>query len=278
MKSVKSFVRIEGHLVRISVRGEGRPILLVMGLGGNIEMWNPLERELNSLGFQTIAFDAPGTGDSPARLVPLRVPGLARQAVKVLDALGLPTADVLGVSFGGAIAQEIALANPHRVRTLTLASTMCGLGGVPGNPVALSILSTPLRYYSPTFMRLVADVVYGPTVTTEDPQVLQDQIDARRSRPPTLWGYISQLTAVAGWTSAPWLHRLRMPCLVLSGAKDPLVPPINARMLACRLPDAELEIVSGAGHLLLLDHAPYVSTRIEQFLARHQDTLDERLP
>ena len=77
-----------------------------------------------------------------------------RQAAHVLDALGHPDADVLGVSFGGAVAQQLTLAHQHRIRRLVLASTMCGLGGVPGNPLALSLLATPLRYYSPTFMRL----------------------------------------------------------------------------------------------------------------------------
>ena len=133
-----------------------------MGLGGNIEMWDPLERALIDHGIQTIAYDASGTGDSPARLIPQRMHGLARQAAHLLDALGHPDADVLGVSFGGAVAQELTLANPHRVRRLVLASTTCGIGGVPGNPLALALLATPLRYYSPAFLRLTANVLYGP--------------------------------------------------------------------------------------------------------------------
>src|SRR4029077_2253264 len=130
-----TFVRVDGHLLRVSIQGEGRPLLLVMGLGGNIEMWDPIEQELNARGFQTIAYDASGTGDSPARLVPLRMAGLARQAAHLLATLGFPTAGVLGVSFGGAVAQELAHAHPERVRRLVLASTTCGLG-VPGHPVA----------------------------------------------------------------------------------------------------------------------------------------------
>jgi poly(3-hydroxyoctanoate) depolymerase len=191
--------------------------------------------------------------------------GLARQAAHVLDALGQPDADVLGVSFGGAVAQELTLANPHRVRRLVLASTMCGLGGVPGNPVALALLATPLRYYSPTFLRLTANVLYGPGAG-DDEGLLRNQIDARRARPPSMWGYLGQLAAGIGWTSLPWLHRIRKPTLVLSGARDPIVPPINARILARRIPHAELEIVPNAGHLLLMEHARAVSERIATFL------------
>jgi poly(3-hydroxyalkanoate) depolymerase len=259
------FLRVDGELVRVSVRGEGAPLLLVMGLGGNIEMWAPLERELNARGVQTIAYDASGTGDSPARIVPRRIPGLARQAAHILDALGHPDADVLGVSFGGAVAQELTLANPHRVRRLVLASTMCGIGGVPGNPLALSLLATPLRYYSPTFLRLTANILYGPT-TGENGDLLREQINARRARPPTIWGYIGQLTAAAGWSSLPWLHRLRAPTLVLTGGADPIVPPVNGRILAARIPHAELKVVPGAGHLLLMDRAEECAATIADFL------------
>jgi poly(3-hydroxyalkanoate) depolymerase len=261
-----NFVRVDGQLIRVSVRGEGRPLLLVMGLGGNIEMWSPLERALNAHHIQTIAYDASGTGDSPSRLIPRRMPGVARQAAHILDALGHPNADVLGVSFGGAVAQELTLRNPHRVRRLVLASTMCGLGGIPGSPLALALLATPLRYYSPAFMRLAAKTLYGPPVAAEG-DLLQDQISARRARPPSLWGYVGQLTAVTAWTSLPWLHRVHSPTLVISGDADRIIPPGNARILAARIPGAQLELVHGAGHLMLLDHAERCAATIAQFLA-----------
>jgi poly(3-hydroxyoctanoate) depolymerase len=260
-----TFLRVDGDLVRVSVRGEGTPLLLVMGLGGNIEMWGPLERVLNARGVQTIAYDASGTGDSPTRIIPRRMPGLARQAVHILDALGHADASVLGVSFGGAVAQELTLANPHRVRRLVLASTTCGIGGVPGNPLSLSLLTTPLRYYSPTFLRVTANLLYGPTVG-QNGELLRDQIAARRARPPTLWGYVGQLAAAAGWTSLPWLHRLRAPTLVITGGADPIVPPVNGRILASRIPNAELHVVPHAGHLLLMDRAELCAATIAEFL------------
>jgi pimeloyl-ACP methyl ester carboxylesterase len=77
---------------------------------------------------------------------------------------------------------------------------------------------------------------------------------------------MSQLTAGAGWTSLPWLHRLRAPTLVLSGGADRIVPPVNARILAARIPGARLEVVPGAGHLLLMDHAEHCGQSIGEFL------------
>jgi len=261
-----TFARVDGHLLRVSVRGEGRPLLLVMGLGGNIEMWRPLEDALVEHGVQTIAYDASGTGDSPPRLVPMRMPGLARQAAHLLDVLGIPEADVLGVSFGGGVAQQLALDNPHRVRRLVLASTSVGLGGVPGNPVSLAVLATPLRYYSPAFFRRTARLLYGPLTAESDAELIRTQANIRRARPPTVWGYASQLTAAWGWTSLPWLHRIHKPVLVLSGAADPIVPPVNARILAHRLPHTEVEVVPDAGHLLLMERAPALAARVAAFL------------
>ena len=262
---VLDVVRVDGDLLRVSVSGEGRPLLLIMGLGGNIEMWDPLARALNRQQIQTIAYDAPGTGDSPTRLVPQRMPGLARQAAHLLDMLGHSHADVLGVSFGGAVAQELALGHPRRVRRMVLASTMCGVGGIPGNPVALSLLATPLRYYSPAFLRRTAKILYGPIISDEN-TLLREDISAWRARPPTLWGYLGQLAAAAGWTSLPRLHRITAPTMIISGSADPIVPPVNARILARRIPSARLELIEGAGHLVLMDIAERCATTIADFL------------
>jgi poly(3-hydroxyoctanoate) depolymerase len=272
VKRLQSFTRVDGGLLRVSVRGEGRPLLLIMGLGGNLEMWDPLEQALNERGIQTIAYDAPGTGESPPRLVPRRMPGLARQAAHLLDALGFPQVDVLGVSFGGAVAQELVLRNPHRVRRVVLAATTCGLGSVPPHPLALALLASPLRYYSPTFFRLTAPFLYGTGVAGDD-RLLRLQIDARHARPPSLWGYASQLAATAGWTSLPWLRHIRAPVLVLTGDTDRIVPAVNARILMARIPDAR-QVRCAGGHLFLLEQPSTCAETIADFL----DTREEDCP
>lgn len=126
-------------------------------------------------------------------------------------------------------------------------------------------LATTLRYYSPACLRLTASILYGPG-TADDEGLLRNQTNARRARPPSVWSYFGQLAAGIGWTSLPWLHRIRKPTLVVSGEADPIVPPSNARILAGRIPNAELEIVPGAGHLLLMQHAERVAKRIATFL------------
>jgi pimeloyl-ACP methyl ester carboxylesterase len=253
-----------GHLrVRVSVRGEGPPLLLIMGLGGHIEMWKPFQAELD--GFRTIAFDAPGTGGSSVSPVPRLVGGYARIAAGVLDELGVSHAHVLGYSFGGAVAQELARRSPGKVDRLVLAATTCGWGAVPGQPIALLNLTNPMRYFSARYFRFIAPSTYGGRMRTES--VLADQFATdRRERPPTLVGYMQQLAAIGVWASVPWSKRVEHRTLVLLGDDDPLVPAANAAILAERLPNADVAIIEGAGHLLLFDSAHEVSSVVTRFL------------
>jgi pimeloyl-ACP methyl ester carboxylesterase len=259
-----TFMQVEGARIRVSVRGKGPPLLLIMGLGGSLEMWAPLEEALNASGLQTIAYDASGTGRSPARLIPQSMSALARQAARLLDALGHRRADVLGISFGGAVAQELAISHPRRVRRLVLTSTSCGLGGVPGNLLALSDLGVPLRSYSPTYLRMASDVVYGRAPGAGGRGTARE--GRPHGQPPTLWGYMGQLAAAVGWTSLPRLTRIQCPTLVLAGEDDVIVPPVNSRILAARIKGARLEVFPGAGHLLLMNQPQRCAGTIAPFL------------
>lgn len=256
------FVEVDGHRLRVSVQGSGPPLLLVMGIGGNIEMWEPLRRRLNA---ETIAFDAPGTGASSTPLVPLRMSGLARLTGRLMDRLGYRRSHVLGVSFGGALAQQYARDLPARVNRLVLAATSTGAISVPGRPSALRILATPRRYYSRSYLERVAPTLYGGRIRTQ-PDLLRQQAAARTTRPPSVRGYAAQLAAVAGWTSLPWLHTLDHPTLVLTGDDDPIVPSSNARLLRWAIPGAELVVFRGGGHLFLLDSAEVAAPVIQTFL------------
>jgi pimeloyl-ACP methyl ester carboxylesterase len=127
------------------------------------------------------------------------------------------------------------------------------------------VLATPARYYHPRLLALSVPYIAGGR-TARDRSVLGAQAGARLRRPPDLLGYGYQLWAAAGWTSLPWLHRVKMPALVLAGDDDPSVPVANARLLAARLPNATLHVIRGGGHLFLLDQPEDAVPVIERFL------------
>lgn len=255
---------VAGARVRVAVAGEGPPLLLLNGIGGNLEMWGPVADRLP--GRRIVAFDVPGTGGSPPLLRPVRLRGYVRIVLALLDELGIDRADVLGYSWGGALAQELAHRAPERVGATVLGATMCGLGGQPPAPWIVALMATPARYYSRTYLRLVAPIIFGsaPAAAADSPHG-----SARLRRPPTLRGYAQQLSAISGWSSRPWLRRLQGPFLVLAGLRDPLVPIRNGRILAREIPDARLHVLDG-GHLFLLEQADEACRLVEAFLDEHR--------
>lgn len=255
---------VEGARVRVCVRGEGQPLLLVMGIGASLEMWGPLEEALCARGYQLISLDMPGTGGSPAVFPPKRMGGLARIAVAVLEELGIEQADVLGLSFGGIVAQEIARLAPKRVRRLVLCATGPGLGGVPGKPSALRHMVTPKRYQSREYAERIAGELYGGRARTQ-PEI-HTSMRVRYIRPPSMYGYLTQIFAVSGWSSVPWLCRVRARTLIVAGDDDPIIPLSNARIMAALLPDARVEVIEGGGHLFLLDMTEDVVGIVDEFL------------
>jgi poly(3-hydroxyoctanoate) depolymerase len=258
-----TFITAAGLRLRVGRRGAGRPLLLITGIGANIEMWAPFARLAGDR--ELIAFDPPGAGLSQRPRRPLRMGGLARVVRELLDALALERVDVLGYSFGGALAQELARRAPERVRRLVLCATAPGLGGAPPRPLAALMLATPARYYHPRLLALTVPHIAGGR-TAREPALLAQQAAARLHRPPNALGYAYQLYAVTGWSSLPWLRRVPHPTLVVAGEQDPSVPLRNARMLAGRLPDARLHVVKGGGHLFLLDEPDNVVGAIGAFL------------
>jgi pimeloyl-ACP methyl ester carboxylesterase len=257
------YITWRGHRVFVTVTGQGDPLLLVPGLGNNVGMWVPFMQQFSNR--RIIRLDAPGTGLSSTPSYPINVPALAELLVTVLDECEAPTADVIGFSYGGAVAQQLAFDHPGRVNRLVLAATNCGIGAVPGWLPAITGLATPLRYYSPSFFDRTAAATFGG-VTARDQSVRQRMINARRSHPPAFDGYTLQLLGIFGWSSWHFLPCIPHDTLVIAGDDDPLVPVANAEMLAERIPNATLEIVPGAGHLMLWDDAENLGRRVSRFL------------
>lgn len=250
------FVNVGGLHIRIFRTGEGQPLLLIGGLGNNLEVWSSLVAELNDV--EVIAVDAPGMGHSDTPCRPLTMFELADFYTTLLRTVGVERATVCGLSFGGAVAQQMAYQSPRTVERLVLCGTGPGAGGYPGSPLALAELAMPWRYYSETRLRSVARTIYGGRIA-QDPEMLDRHLKHRLDAPPSVLGYYYQLAALAGWSSLPWLREVSQPTLVIAGDADPVFPVANAHMIGRAIPNSAVRVLPGAGHMFVVDSAELVA-------------------
>jgi poly(3-hydroxyalkanoate) depolymerase len=257
-------ITVRGQRMRVAIRkGDGtrRPLLLMNGIGVNLEVLQPFVDAL-APAIEVIRFDVPGTGGSPAPHIPYRFSVLARLVTQMLDQLGYQQIDVLGVSWGGALAQQFAFQYAVRCRRLILVSTGTGALMVPGNPLALAKIATPRRYQDPVYMAQIAGDIYGGKMRTR-PELAHEF--ARTARLGSVLGYFYQMLGAVGWTSIPWLRTLRQPTLILHGDDDPLVPLVNAKIMQRLIPHAKLYIFHD-GHLGLGTSARELAQVVDRFL------------
>ena len=258
-------VVLDGQRLRVGIqRGDASapPLMIFNGVGANLELVEPFAAAMR--GTEIVIFDVPGVGGSPAPTLPYRFPTLAALACKLLDCLGYSgKVDVLGVSWGGALAQEFARRYPQRCRKLILAATSAGSLMVPGALPVLLQLASPRRYRDPAYMNEVGGQIYGGAYRT-DRALLREH--GRHIVPPKGRGYFYQLLAAWGWSSLLWLGALRQPTLVMHGTDDPIVPLINAKILAALIHKARLYVVDD-GHLFLIARAREVAPVVRAFLA-----------
>jgi poly(3-hydroxyalkanoate) depolymerase len=255
--------RIGGQRIRYGVRAGDRkrpPLLLLNGLGANIELAQPFIDALPRR--TTIIFDVPGVGGSPAPRMPYRPATVAHLATELLDHLDHDTVDVLGVSWGGAIAQQLAFRHHARCRRLVLAATTPGAVMVPANPSVLVHMASPRRYVDKAHALRVAGHIYGGDFR-RDPALVAKTL--RHVRFSSRRGYYLQLAAVLGWTSLPWLWLLRQPTLIMAGRDDPIVPALNARLMQSLIPDARVEMLD-CGHLFLVTRPQESARIVDDFL------------
>jgi poly(3-hydroxyoctanoate) depolymerase len=252
-------LRIKGLRIHAQICGEGEPLLLYSGIWGEVGLWDRLLPYLD--GFQTIAFDPPGIGRSQRPACPLSMWGLSEFGAAVLDEFGIKSAHVLGASFGGALAQQMALSHPGHVRRLVLASTSFGGFAMPGRLEALWHFIHP-RSYHPERLEQVAGDMFGGRLRKEPELVRSMHI----RRPTDTMAALYRMAPLFGWTSLPWLWAIRHPTLVIAGDDDPVTPLVNHRVIATLVPRARLHTVRGGGHLVLLDSADQVGPVIADFL------------
>ncbi|CAD5106636.1 poly(3-hydroxyalkanoate) depolymerase [Zestomonas carbonaria] len=261
-------IEFDGEHLRVAIRPGTSPIpplLIFNGIGANLELVFPFIQALDP-DMEIIAFDVPGVGGSSTPLRPYRFPSLAKLVSRMLDYLDYGQVNAIGVSWGGALAQQFARDYPERCKKLILAATATGLFMLPGKPGVLWKMATPRRYIQPSYGARIAPDIYGGAFRRDAGLALTH---ASKVRSGGRRGYYLQLLAGLGWTSIHWLHKIRQPTLLLAGDDDPLIPLPNMRLLAKRIPNAELHVIAD-GHLFLVTRAEAVAPIIGRFLAEEQ--------
>ncbi len=265
-------VTVGGQLLRVAIR-PGRseagspprvPLLLINGIGASLELLEPFVSELDPA-VEVIRFDPPGVGGSPLPSRPYRFGGLCRLIAAMLTELGHDRVDVLGISWGGGVAQHFAASQRARCRRLVLVATATGTPMVPARPSVLVHLVTPRRYLDPGYLGRVAAHLYGGLARIDSAEIVAAMRNGGR-RSGMSRGYLYQLIAGAGWTSLPFLPWLRQPTLILAGDDDPIIPLVNARLMHRLIRDSRLHVYHG-GHLALVTEAAELAPVVDGFLA-----------
>ena len=258
------YVNAGGQRIRVNVRhGTGVPLVLCNGIGASLEVLDPLVEQLNP-DRTVIRFDVPGTGGSPTSLAPYGFPYLAWVLGRVLSKLGIGVVDLLGLSWGGALAQQFAFQNPRRCRRLVLVATGTGAIMVPAHPRILAKMVTPRRFSDPNYAATIAGELYGGTVRAHGEDVAR--LFVRQLHAGSKIGYVHQLLAGSIWTSLFGLAAVRQRTLIVQGTDDPIIPTINARIMKVLLPHSRLHLHPG-GHIDLVHNAPELAPVVDNFLS-----------
>jgi pimeloyl-ACP methyl ester carboxylesterase len=233
------------------------PIVLLEGMGGNIAGWRRNIPHLAEL-LRVVAFDLRGNGRSGDPTGPVTMSTFVDDTIALLDALHIDRAHLYGQSFGGMVAQEIVLANPDRVASLVLAATHCG-GREMVSPPRLAVpKGEPWR------------ALYAPGFPDAEPAHVAEDLAVASRQPRHAEGGRRQWEAMQRFDVCDRLGSITAPTLVLHGTEDAMVSPANAEVLAARIPNAELRLLDGVGHLYHSERADEADAAVLDFVRRHR--------
>jgi poly(3-hydroxyalkanoate) depolymerase len=258
-------MRVSGHELRVGLwqgKPASVPLLIFNGIGSRLESLGPFVQMLDP-DRKVIVFDVPGAGESPAPRLPYRLWMLARLTSQLLDVLGHEHVHIMGVSWGGAIAQQFAVQRSTRCAKLILAATATGMLMIPGNLITLARMATPRRLADRGYLKKHFGSLYGGSARIEP--ALYEEF-GRFMHSANWVGYLFQQLALIGWSSLPFLPLVRQQTLILAGDEDPLVPLVNAKLMASLIPRSQVRVLED-GHLFLLSRGAESAAAVNSFLS-----------
>jgi len=267
-------VRVNDIQMNYEVNGEGFPLVMIMGLGANLDWWDPRMIQELSKYFKTIVFDNRGTGRTEVSDKEYSIRLFADDTAGLMDALRIPSAHVLGISMGGMIAQELALNHPEMVEKLVLCSTFCG--GKRAVQPSGETLNTLVRGGATPSEEEAARLTLSLCLTKEfmdkDPDYVKSMTQRILKAPISPEAFQRQLGAVMSFSTFDRLSGIKAPTLVLHGKQDILVPPENGSILAKAIPNAKLVLLEKSAHALAED-TEEATNAITEFLPKSSSLL-----
>jgi pimeloyl-ACP methyl ester carboxylesterase len=257
------YVENDGAKIYWEERGEGDPVLLIMGLGYTLAMWQRVWPAL-AAAYRVILFDNRGVGGSDAPPGPYSIPTMAGDAIAVMTAAGVERAHVYGISLGGIIAQELVLSHPERARSLILGCTSCvGTGAVAAEPEVLRVLLARATMTPEEGVRAMVPYIYDAATPRER---VEEDLEIRRRTYPSAHGYLGQLQSLNTYESCSRVSQISLPTLVIHGESDQLIPPENGRLLAQRISGSKLVMLPAASHVFFTDQPEAANQAVLDFL------------
>jgi 3-oxoadipate enol-lactonase len=254
------------------IHGKGEPLALVYGYAGDSGLWF---RQIPVLSkkYRVIVFDNRGVGRSDKPDVPYTMAMMAGDIAGLLDIIGVDAAHVFGISMGGMIAQHFALSYPRRVLSLILGCTFCGgvhmIQPEPESVAALFDFDRLKKMTPEEIVRQAVPFLLSKEFIEKNPDFVEERVAKSLKYPPPLHGVTGQAAAIMGHDTYELLPKIALPTLVIAGDNDRLIPVENSRVLASRIPKAELVILKGPGHEFFIEAADKVNKTVLDFLGRH---------
>jgi 3-oxoadipate enol-lactonase len=262
-----TFVEADG--VRLNVRedgpSDGPALLFCNSLGTDLHMWDPQAAAMADR-FRVVRFDARGHGRSDVPPGPYTLEGLGRDAVAVLDGLGIAHASVCGISQGGQVAMWLAAAHPERIDRAVFASTATRIGTTDAWDVRI-------RLVREEGMARVATMAMGRFFTDrfreEHPEIVRPMADRVASMSAD--GYAASCRAVRDADLSDMVGSIRAPSLIVVGRLDPGVSTADAARLRASIPGGELEVLEDASHLGNLEQPERFTALVQRFVDRSNE-------
>ncbi len=260
------FCRVGDLKMHYRIVGDGPPLVLIMGLSGDLTWWEPLVEELER-DFRLVLFDNRGSGLTDMPEGEYSISMFANDTAGLMACLGIPRAHVFGVSMGGMVAQELVLHHPDRVDRLVLGCTHSGGEGFTMPSAEAFQKMTLTRGRAPEeIARQTMSILFSPKFIQENPDTIEAMVRRFMDNPTPRKPFTQQLWAAMGHNCHERLPKIRKPTLLLTGNEDVLIPPRNAETLRARIPGSRLACIEDAGHVFFIEAPKQVARLLKEHL------------